>query len=48
MGTRQSVVGVGFSVIILLLGATIVPAIVTPVILSRMARRMQTQVCHQL
>ncbi len=32
MGTKQSLVGVGVSAIILLLGASIVPAIVTPVI----------------
>src|SRR5215831_10256905 len=31
MGAKQFVVGVGFSVIILLLGASIMPAIMTPV-----------------
>ena len=32
MGTKQSLIGVGFFAIILLLGASIVPAIMTPVI----------------
>jgi hypothetical protein len=32
MGTKQSLIGVGFSAIIFLLGASILPAIMTPVI----------------